>query len=111
MRQINEILFDLLFLPPQPCLNRGLGSLQFPSGASPVVSKMLIYNGSNPNDTHAPPLPSSCIHNLIHLDSLLVLRDMGRTKGLRLSLFTDDGQWVGFLCDVANVPLYMGFSV
>lgn len=75
----------------QPCLNKGLGSLQFPSGASPVVSKMLIYNGNNPSDTRAPPLPASCMHQ-IHLESLLVLRDMGKTKGLRLNLFTDDGE-------------------
>ncbi|XP_063848027.1 PHAF1 protein CG7083-like isoform X1 [Scylla paramamosain] len=76
----------------QPSLNKGFSSLMFPSGASPVVSKMLIYSGNNPSDPRAPPLPASCIHNLIHLDSLLVLRDMGKTKELRLSLFTDDGR-------------------
>lgn len=90
-RKVSTLIQSLLSVC-QPCLNKGLGSLQFPSGASPVVSKMLIYSGHKLNDARAPPLPPTCTHNLIHLDSLLVLRDNSRTKGLRLNLFTDDGR-------------------
>ena len=66
--------------------------MQFPTGLSPQVSKMFLYSGSNPSDTRAPPLPISCINNLIHLDSLCVIREGGKTKGLRLHLYTDDGK-------------------
>ncbi|XP_076052328.1 PHAF1 protein CG7083 [Oratosquilla oratoria] len=76
----------------QPSLSLGLSSIQFPSGASPVVSRMLIYSGSDMNETRAPPLPPSCVHNLVYLESLSVIREGGKTKGLRLNLFTDDGR-------------------
>jgi len=76
----------------QPSLSKGLGSLQFPTGASPVVSRMLIYLGNNPNEPRAPPLPACCINNLVHLESMLVLRHDNKTKGLKLNLFTDDGR-------------------
>lgn len=38
-------------LPFQPRYAHGLGSLQFPNGASPVVSRMYIYTGNSLDDT------------------------------------------------------------
>ena len=35
----------------QPTYAHGLGSLQFPNGSSPVVSRMCIYTGSSLVDT------------------------------------------------------------
>lgn len=68
----------------------GLGSLIFLSGASPVVSKMSLYSGSNVSETRAPALPLSCYHRQIYLDSAKVLRSTnGYTKGLKLKLYTE----------------------
>ncbi|XP_067644084.1 PHAF1 protein CG7083 [Eurosta solidaginis] len=68
----------------------GLGSLIFLSGASPVVSKMSLYSGNNVTETRAPPLPLSCYHRQIYLESAMVLRSAnGFTRGLKLKLFTE----------------------
>ncbi|XP_037950161.1 UPF0183 protein CG7083 [Teleopsis dalmanni] len=68
----------------------GLGSLVFLSGASPVVSKMSLYAGSNVAETRPPPLPLACYHRQMYLDSAVVLRSvLGSTKGLKLKLFTE----------------------
>lgn len=68
----------------------GLGSLVFLSGASPVVSKMSLYAGSNVAENKTPPLPLACYHRQLYLDSVTVLRSvLGCTKGLKLKLFTE----------------------
>ncbi|XP_013112100.1 PHAF1 protein CG7083 [Stomoxys calcitrans] len=68
----------------------GLGSLVFLSGASPVVSKMSLYAGSNVAENKTPPLPLACYHRQLYLDTVTVLRSvLGCTKGLRLKLFTE----------------------
>ncbi|XP_065200197.1 PHAF1 protein CG7083 [Planococcus citri] len=75
----------------------GLGSLQFTTGVSPVVSKMVIYAGNNlknctSNDYQGiipvpvVPLPISCYHGLSYVEKALVLRDRTNTKGIQLTL-------------------------
>lgn len=68
----------------------GLGSLVFLSGASPVVSKMSLYAGSNVAENRPPPLPLACYHRQMYLESATVLRSvLGCTRGLKLKLFTE----------------------
>jgi hypothetical protein len=73
----------------QPGYALGLGSLHFPSGASPVVSKMAIYCGGNINESKPPPLPLSCYNQQLYLESAQVLRNSFGTRGLRLQLYTE----------------------
>lgn len=73
----------------QPGYAHGLGSLVFPSGASPVVSKMALYSGSSMAESHPPALPLSCYHQQLYLESASVLRNSSGTRGLRLQLFTE----------------------
>ncbi|XP_055910384.1 PHAF1 protein CG7083 [Eupeodes corollae] len=68
----------------------GMGSLVFLNGASPVVSKMSLYSGSNVAENRPPPLPLSCYNRQLHLESASVLRNpLGMTRGLKLKLFTE----------------------
>lgn len=68
----------------------GLGSLVFLSGASPVVSKMSLYSGSNVAENRPPSLPLSCYNRQMYLESANVMRNsLGMTKGLKLKLFTE----------------------
>uniref|UniRef100_A0A182JNQ4 Uncharacterized protein n=1 Tax=Anopheles christyi TaxID=43041 RepID=A0A182JNQ4_9DIPT len=73
----------------QPGYAHGLGSLHFPSGASPVVSKMAIYSGVNVIDSRPPPLPLSCYHQQLYLEAATVIRSAHGTRGLRLQLYTE----------------------
>ncbi|XP_014663843.1 PREDICTED: UPF0183 protein C16orf70 homolog isoform X2 [Priapulus caudatus] len=75
----------------QPKYAHGLGSLQFPNGAPPIVSKMCIYGGNSLPDARAPPVPVSCFYGSLHLDHLEVLRDSqsGMSTGLRLTLMSE----------------------
>ncbi|XP_063218330.1 PHAF1 protein CG7083 isoform X2 [Bacillus rossius redtenbacheri] len=73
----------------QPGYAHGLGSLQFPSGASPVVSRVSIYGGSDPAGGRAPPLPLCCYHNHLYAERVEVLRERLSTRGVRLHLFTE----------------------
>uniref|UniRef100_A0A182MPS9 Uncharacterized protein n=1 Tax=Anopheles culicifacies TaxID=139723 RepID=A0A182MPS9_9DIPT len=73
----------------QPGYAHGLGSLHFPSGESPVVSKMAIYSGVNVIDSRPPPLPLSCYHQQLYLEAATVLRSAHGTRGLRLQLYTE----------------------
>ncbi|XP_055547069.1 PHAF1 protein CG7083 [Wyeomyia smithii] len=73
----------------QPGYAHGLGSLHFPSGASPVVSKMALYSGGSIAETRPPPLPLSCYNQQLYLESATVLRNSGGTRGLRLQLYTE----------------------
>ncbi|XP_052896940.1 PHAF1 protein CG7083 [Anopheles moucheti] len=73
----------------QPGYAHGLGSLHFPSGESPVVSKMAIYSGVNVIDSRPPPLPLSCYHQQLYLEATTVLRSAHGTRGLRLQLYTE----------------------
>uniref|UniRef100_A0A182P764 Uncharacterized protein n=1 Tax=Anopheles epiroticus TaxID=199890 RepID=A0A182P764_9DIPT len=73
----------------QPGYGHGLGSLHFPSGASPVVSKMAIYSGVNVADSRPPPLPLSCYQQQIYLEAATVMRSAHGTRGLRLQLYTE----------------------
>lgn len=73
----------------QPGYAHGLGSLHFPSGASPVVSKMAIYSGVNVVESRPPALPLSCYHQQLYLEAATVLRNAHGSRGLRLQLYTE----------------------
>ncbi|XP_058451902.1 PHAF1 protein CG7083 [Malaya genurostris] len=73
----------------QPGYAHGLGSLHFPSGASPIVSKMALYCGGSITDSRPPPLPLSCYNQQLYLESATVLRNSMGTRGLRLQLYTE----------------------
>lgn len=82
----------------EPRYAHGLGSLQFPNGASPIVSRMCIYSGSSLLETRAPPLPITCYHGNCYVDCLEALREHNVTKGLKFILFTE-GNGPGKLLD------------
>lgn len=63
-----------------------LGSLHFPPGSSPLVSRTAIYCGSSVEQASAPELPLSCYHGQLYLQKAEVLRGDSFTKGLRLLL-------------------------
>jgi hypothetical protein len=63
-----------------------LGSLQFPPGSSPLVSRMTIYYGSNIEQAYAPELPLSCYHGQLYLQKAEILRGECYTRGIKLSL-------------------------
>lgn len=65
-----------------------LGSLQFPPGNSPLVSRLAIYCGSNVDQAYAPELPLSCYYGQLYLQKAIVLRGDGYTKGLKLQLLS-----------------------
>ncbi|XP_052233551.1 phagosome assembly factor 1-like [Dreissena polymorpha] len=73
----------------EPRYAHGLGSLQFPTGASPIVSRMCIYSGNSLLETRAPPLPITCFHGNCYVDCLEVIRDSKCTKALKFILFTE----------------------
>jgi hypothetical protein len=73
----------------QPDYALGLGSLQFTSGLSPVVSCMAIYSGNNNSETKAPPLPVCVYMNNIYLAKVEVIREGLKTTGLRLHLYSE----------------------
>ncbi|CAH1269241.1 C16orf70 [Branchiostoma lanceolatum] len=70
----------------EPHYTHGLGSLQFPNGASPTVSQMCIYTGNSLADTKAPPMPLSCFHGNCYPETVEVLRDNNGPTGLRIQL-------------------------
>ncbi|XP_076470414.1 phagosome assembly factor 1-like [Babylonia areolata] len=76
----------------EPRYARGLGSLQFPNGASPVVSRMSIYSGNTSiEDCRAPALPLTCFHGNCFLESLEVLRSNSNvTRGVKVTMITED---------------------
>ncbi|KAK6178576.1 hypothetical protein SNE40_013334 [Patella caerulea] len=82
----------------EPKYAHGLGSLQFPNGASPTVSRMCIYAGNSVSDTKAPPLSIACFHGNCFLDCLEVLRENNATIGLKFLLVTE-GSGPGKLVD------------
>lgn len=68
----------------------GLKQLTFNNGSTPVVSRMALYDGNTLAESKTPSLPLSCYHQLIYLDSALVLRHANKsTRGLKLNLFTE----------------------
>lgn len=73
----------------QPGYAHGLGSLHFPSGASPIVSKMALYCGGSVAESRPPPLPLSCYNQQLYLESATVLRNSSGTRGIRLQLYTE----------------------
>jgi hypothetical protein len=73
----------------QPGYAHGLGSLQFPNGSSPVVSRMSVYTGNNLAESRSPALPLCCYHNHLYMERAEVLREHLRTTGIRLHLFTE----------------------
>lgn len=73
----------------QPGYAHGLGSLHFPSGASPIVSKMALYCGGSVADSRPPSLPLSCYNQQLYLESASVLRNSAGTRGIRLQLYTE----------------------
>nr|CAG4642540.1 EOG090X06XP [Evadne anonyx] len=70
----------------EPRYVRGLGSLQFSNGASPVASKMFIFNGNSLPDSKSPALPISCFFSHPYLQWLEVMRENGKTLGVKLSI-------------------------
>ncbi|XP_037297312.1 UPF0183 protein CG7083 [Manduca sexta] len=83
----------------EPGYAHGLGSLQFPNGGSPVVSRTTIYYGSQHQlgssssgvvcAAPLPELPLSCYRHQLHLRRCDVLRSATATVGLRLHMFTE----------------------
>lgn len=73
----------------QPSYAHGLGSLHFPNGSSPVVSKMALFCGGNISESRPPPLPISCYSQHLYLENATVLRNASGTKGLKLQLYTE----------------------
>ncbi|KAJ8710215.1 hypothetical protein PYW07_009581 [Mythimna separata] len=83
----------------EPGYAHGLGSLQFPNGGSPVVSRTTIYYGSQHQASSTssgsvcgaplPELPLSCYRHQLHLRRCDVLRTATATQGLRLHMFTE----------------------
>uniref|UniRef100_A0A2A4IVK6 Uncharacterized protein n=1 Tax=Heliothis virescens TaxID=7102 RepID=A0A2A4IVK6_HELVI len=83
----------------EPGYAHGLGSLQFPNGGSPVVSRTTIYYGSQHQASSTssgsvcgaplPELPLSCYRHQLHLRRCDVLRSATATQGLRLHMFTE----------------------
>lgn len=75
----------------KPKYTHKLGSLQFPNGASPIVSKMCIYNGNSLPDAKAPAMPISCFYQSFYLDHLDVLRDesSGLATGLKVFILSE----------------------
>ncbi|KPJ00791.1 UPF0183 protein CG7083 [Papilio xuthus] len=83
----------------EPGYAHGLGSLQFPNGGSPVVSRTTIYYGSqhqlsssNTSGRCAAPLPElplSCYRQQLHLRRCDVLRSPAATLALRLHMYTE----------------------
>lgn len=73
----------------EPRYVRGLGSLQFTNGASPVASKMFIFSGSSMAESLPPPLPISCFFSHPYLQSLEVIRQNGSTSGIKLSIICE----------------------
>lgn len=73
----------------QPGYAHGLGSLQFPNGSSPVVSRMSVYTGNNLAESRSPALPLCCYHNHLYMERAEVLREHLHTTGIRLHLFTE----------------------
>lgn len=73
----------------QPNYAHGLSSLHFASGASPIVSKMLIYTGNNISECEAPPLPLSCYNHQLFSELVTVLRGSAGTRGIRVALYTE----------------------
>lgn len=73
----------------QPGYAHGLGSLHFPNGASPVVSKMGLFCGNNIIDSRPPPLPISCYNQHLYLESANIIRNSYGTKGIKLQIFTE----------------------
>lgn len=76
----------------EPRYVRGLGSLQFCDGSSPVASKMSIFSGSSLADSRPPPLPMSCFFSHPYLQWLEVIRKDGLTSGIKVSLICE-GDW------------------
>ena len=79
--------YILIFQPSYGGIRQELGSLQFPPGESPRVSRMYIYQGSSLADCSAPPLPPPrypCLHH----ESIDILRRQTTTLGLRIRLLS-----------------------
>ncbi|XP_013138222.1 PREDICTED: UPF0183 protein CG7083 [Papilio polytes] len=82
----------------EPGYAHGLGSLQFPNGGSPVVSRTTIYYGSQHQLSSSssgrcaaplPELPLSCYRQQLHLRRCDVLRSPAATLALRLHMYTE----------------------
>lgn len=73
----------------QTSSTHNLGSLHFPAGSSPLVSRLAIYAGpGGVEKAAAPELPLSCYHGQLYLRRAEVLRTDCYTKGMRLYLNT-----------------------
>lgn len=66
-----------------------MGSLQFPNGTSPLVSRTAVYTGNQISECSPPEMPLSCFYNHLYLERADVLRERQYTKGLKLHLYTE----------------------
>ncbi|KAK9890962.1 hypothetical protein WA026_013300 [Henosepilachna vigintioctopunctata] len=66
--------------------NHELGSLQFPSGCTPVASRMLVYIGNGICSKSAPEMPLECYYGHIYLKSAVIIRGPHHTKGVKVKL-------------------------
>lgn len=73
----------------EPRYVRGLGSLQFTNGASPIATKMFIFSGNSLVDSKPPSLPISCFFSHPYLQWLEVIRHNGCTSGIKLSIICE----------------------
>jgi len=70
----------------------GLGSLQFASGTSPNVNRVIIFSGSplpGQDILNIPSHPLSCYKGLSYLERLEVQRDLKNTKGFMIQLYLE----------------------
>ncbi|XP_026466305.1 UPF0183 protein CG7083-like isoform X2 [Ctenocephalides felis] len=74
----------------QPGYAHGLGSLHFPNGASPVVSRCSLYCGPSAPEARPPNLPITCYNQQLYLERAEVFRSHGQTRGLRMHLYMED---------------------
>ncbi|XP_050505912.1 PHAF1 protein CG7083 isoform X1 [Diabrotica virgifera virgifera] len=65
-----------------------LGSLQFPAGSSPLVSRLAIYSGAGVEQAFAPELPLTCYYGQLYLKKASVLRGESYTRGIKLQLLS-----------------------
>ncbi|XP_050432757.1 PHAF1 protein CG7083 [Adelges cooleyi] len=70
----------------------GLGSLQFANGASPNVSRVIIFSGHpipGQDMLSVPSHPLSCYKGLTYLERLDVQRDHRSTKGFQVQFYLE----------------------
>lgn len=90
-----------------------MGSLQFASGASPNVNRVIIFSGSpltGQDILNVPPHPLSCYKGLTYLERLEVQRDHKSTIGFSIQLYLE-GSGKCFIKHQTFVKCFHGSSI